>query len=85
MSKYIFSGHDKFDCKIDWISKVLINNNIDIPLKADEKTITQLGLGINMIKSLNYWLKSLGIYKASSLIYVTVAPSPNIKSVFLSS
>jgi hypothetical protein len=52
--KYTFSGHEKFDCKFDWLSKYLIYNK---PLNVNDETIMHLGLGANMIKSLNYWVK----------------------------
>lgn len=58
--KYIFSGHNKFDCKVDWLSKYLI---YDKDLKVDDETIMNLGLGANMIKSLNYWIKVFEIEK----------------------
>ncbi|MBU1217624.1 DUF4007 family protein [bacterium] len=62
--KTSFSGHDKFDCKIDWIVKGLeaFNNDNKILLLSNiEKGIETLGLGINMIKSLNHWLKVFGL------------------------
>lgn len=68
--KTSFSGHDKFDCKIDWIVKglrafkedetVLSASNID-------NSISSLGLGINMIKSLNHWTKVLGLIENGKL------------------
>lgn len=62
--KTSFSGHDKFDCKIDWITKGIkaYNDNPNIFLQSNlETSIEILGLGINMIKSLNHWMKVLGI------------------------
>ena len=52
--KYSFSGHDKFDCKIDWLSSAV---NYDRPLMVNDETIMHLGLGSNMIKSLKHWIK----------------------------
>jgi len=54
------TGHQKFECKADWISKFLIqddifNQNLDV-------MIEKLGLGKNMIDSLKFWLKILNIY-----------------------
>ncbi|CAA6821631.1 MAG: Unknown protein [uncultured Sulfurovum sp.] len=58
--KTSFSGHDKFDCKIDWITKGLEaykeDNSIFIQANI-EQTIAKLGLGSNMVKSLNHWMK----------------------------
>lgn len=58
--KVSFSGHDKFDCKIDWIIRGIESLNEDTDLFASkniEKAIEKLGLGINMVKSLKYWLQ----------------------------
>ena len=49
-----FSGHEKFDCKVDWLSKAL---SYEKELVVSDETIMHLGLGANMIKSLNYWIK----------------------------
>lgn len=68
--KTSFSGHDKFDCKIDWITKgleaykedntIFIQSNIEI-------TIAQLGLGSNMVKSLNHWMKTFALIDGDKL------------------
>ncbi|HFU74703.1 MAG TPA: DUF4007 family protein [Bacteroidetes bacterium] len=68
--KTSFSGHDKFDCKIDWITKgleayskdntIFIQSNIEI-------TIAKLGLGSNMVKSLNHWMKVLNLIDGEKL------------------
>ena len=62
--KYIFSGHEKFECKSDWISRFLLENkkDNDILNRDIEFIIEKLGLGKNMINSLNFWLKMLNIY-----------------------
>ncbi len=68
--KTSFSGHDKFDCKIDWIIKGLEafdNDNTILQLSNVEKGIQTLGLGINMIKSLNYWMKTLELIEKDHL------------------
>lgn len=62
--KTSFSGHDKFDCKIDWIVKGLKEYKEDSTIFSSikiEDSITKLGLGINMIKSLSHWFKVLGL------------------------
>ena len=68
--KISFSGHDKFDCKIDWITKGLNafskNHQIFNPANIEEG-IETLGLGINMIKSLNHWMQVLGLIEKSNL------------------
>lgn len=58
--KTSFSGHDKFDCKIDWITKGLeaySEDNTIFMQSNIEATISKLGLGSNMVKSLNHWMK----------------------------
>jgi len=63
--KYIFSGHDKFDCKVEWLSKALRYNK---PLVVNDETIMHLGLGSNMIKSLNHWNKIFEIESFKELL-----------------
>ncbi len=68
--KTSFSGHDKFDCKIDWITKGLEAYRDDNSIFAQsniETTISQLGLGINMIKSLNHWMKVFNLIDEQGL------------------
>jgi hypothetical protein len=71
--KVSFSGHDKFDCKLDWIVKGLaaFNKNKNIFQSSElENSITFLGLGVNMIKSLNHWMTILGLIKDKELTYL---------------
>ena len=69
-TKTSFSGHEKFECKLDWITKGLnaFSKNAQIfnPTNIEEG-IEILGLGINMIKSLNHWMQVLGLIEKSSL------------------
>ena len=68
--KTSFSGHDKFDCKVDWIVKGLKAYDKDkhiFLLSNIENSISTLGLGINMIKSLNHWMKVLGLINNDDL------------------
>lgn len=68
--KTSFSGHDKFDCKIDWITKGLEayreDNGIFIQSNI-ETTIATLGLGSNMVKSLNHWMKVFALIDGEKL------------------
>ena len=69
-NKISFSGHEKFECKIDWIAKGLNafdKNKYVLNLTNIEEGIEALGLGINMIKSLNHWMQVLGLIKKSDL------------------
>jgi len=68
--KSSFSGHEKFECKIDWITKGLnafSENNQIFDLANIEEGIKTLGLGINMIKSLKHWMQVLGLMEQSNL------------------
>jgi hypothetical protein len=68
--KTSFSGHDKFECKIDWITKGLKAYSEDNTIFSNtkvESSIQKLGLGINMIKSLSHWMKVLGLVKNGCL------------------
>ena len=65
-----FSGHDKFDCKIDWITKGLEAYNKDntiFSLSKIESTIARLGLGSNMVKSLHHWMRVLTLIDENGL------------------
>jgi predicted XRE-type DNA-binding protein len=69
-TKTSFSGHEKFECKIDWITKGLnafSKNNQIFNLTKVEDGIETLGLGINMIKSLKHWVQVLGLIEQSEL------------------
>ena len=68
--KISFSGHDKFECKSDWITKGLMayKKNNEIFLQSNmEESIATLGLGINMIKSLQHWMKVLELITKDDL------------------
>lgn len=68
--KTSFSGHDKFDCKIDWITKGLEaykEDNTIFMQSNFETTISKLGLGSNMVKSLNHWMKVFALIDGEKL------------------
>lgn len=58
--KYIFSGHDSFQCRQLWLKK-----GYDFVKKGknfnDEDAVVQLGVGKNMVSSIRYWLKVFNI------------------------
>ncbi len=71
--KSSFSGHDKFDCKIDWITKGLEAYNKDnsiFSLSKIESTIARLGLGSNMVKSLHHWMRVLTLIDENGLTFL---------------
>ena len=85
-TKTSFSGHEKFECKIDWITKGLntfSKNNQIFNLTNIEDKIETLGLGINMIKSLKHWMQVLGLteqYKLTKLGYTILKKDPYLES-----
>ena len=58
--KLQFSGHESFICKHFWLKKgydfVIGEGNF-----SDESAVTGLGVGKNMVTSINYWMKAFGI------------------------
>ena len=58
--KYCFSGHESFTCKTLWLKKgydfINNGNNFNAP-----DSVVQLGVGKNMVASIRYWLKVLGL------------------------
>jgi hypothetical protein len=65
MGKYKFSGHETFQCRHFWLKKgyEFISKNNDF--KADT-AVVDLGVGKNMVTSINYWLKAFNIIDANS-------------------
>lgn len=58
-----FSGHDTFHCKEQWLLKgvQLCENQGSIDIFKKNEAISILGVGKNMVRSINYWLKSFGL------------------------
>lgn len=60
ITKYIFSGHDSFQCRQLWLKK-----GYDFVKKGknfnDEDAVIQLGVGKNMVSSIRFWLKAFNI------------------------
>lgn len=59
-TKYIFSGHDSFQCRQLWLKKgydyVIEGKNFN-----DEDAVVKLGVGKNMVSSIRFWLKAFNI------------------------
>ncbi len=59
-NKYIFSGHDSFQCRQQWLKKgydfVKLNKSFN-----DEDAVVILGVGKNMVSSIRFWLKAFNI------------------------
>lgn len=63
MNNLKFSGHDTFHCRQQWLSKgvKLIDNEEYTVLNRPEIAISKLGVGKNMVQSIQYWLKAFGL------------------------
>lgn len=63
MSDYKFSGHDTFHCRQQWLSKGVktIDNEGYTVFNKPEIAISKLGVGKNMVQSIQHWLKAFGL------------------------
>lgn len=63
MSELKFSGHDTFHCRQQWLSKgvKLIENQGYAEFNRTESAISTLGVGKNMVQSIQHWLKAFGL------------------------
>lgn len=60
---YRFSGHDTFHCKEQWILKgvQLVEKEGGIGVFRESEAIPLLGVGKNMVRSINHWLRAFGV------------------------
>jgi hypothetical protein len=60
-----FSGHESFVCRYGWLPKMhrAVSATSDL-LKDEEKAMITLGIGRNMVKSLQFWAETSGIIEA---------------------
>ncbi|MFD2891183.1 DUF4007 family protein [Flavobacterium chuncheonense] len=63
MSNFKFSGHDTFHCRQQWLAKgvKLIESEGITVLNRPDIAISKLGVGKNMVQSIQHWLKSFGL------------------------
>lgn len=65
MNKFNFSGHESFHCRSLWLKK-----GYDFVSKekkfSEPSAVVDLGVGKNMVSSINYWMKSFGLVKKDS-------------------
>lgn len=66
MAKPVFSGHESFACKSHWLKRgydfVLNGRNFN-----DEDAVLYLGVGKNMVASIRFWLKAMGLLNENTL------------------
>jgi hypothetical protein len=61
-----FSGHESFVCRYGWLSKVFRAVEKEPNLLRDEaQAINTLGIGRNMVKSLQFWAEASGVVRAA--------------------
>jgi hypothetical protein len=63
MSSLKFSGHDTFHCRQQWLLKGIefIDNEGVSGFSNLEEAILNLGVGKNMVQSIQYWLRAFGL------------------------
>jgi hypothetical protein len=60
-----FSGHESFVCRYGWLPKVFKAVSANPLLMRDEElAMTTLGIGRNMVKSLQFWAEAAGVVRA---------------------
>lgn len=66
MAKPVFSGHESFACKSHWLKRgydfVVSERNFN-----DEDAVLYLGVGKNMVASIRFWLKAMGLLNENTL------------------
>lgn len=60
--KLTFSGHESFHCRNLWLKKGFDFLSSDKKFSATD-AVVDLGVGKNMVSSINYWMKSFGLVK----------------------
>lgn len=57
-----FSGHESFVCRYGWLRKAYDGVASSSALFANEEdAVVKLGVGINMVKSLEFWSRAFGV------------------------
>lgn len=61
-----FSGHESFVCRYGWLPKVFraVKREPGL-LRTEERAINTLGIGRNMVKSLQFWAEASGVLRAA--------------------
>ena len=58
--KYIFSGHDSFQCRQLWLKKGFDYIKTQKAFNDDD-AVVKLGVGKNMVSSIRFWMKAFNI------------------------
>ncbi|MBV2194918.1 MAG: DUF4007 family protein [Flavobacterium sp.] len=72
MEKLRFSGHDTFIVRTFWPKKGydFVKNNGNF---SSENAVVDLGVGKNMVASINFWMKALGLYDEKNKVPTEIA------------
>lgn len=66
MARPIFSGHESFACKSHWLKRgydfVIADRNFN-----DDDAVVHLGVGKNMVASIRFWMKAIGLLQDNEL------------------
>lgn len=61
-----FSGHESFVCRYGWLPKVYAAVKTEgTLLRNEENAMNVLGIGRNMVKSLQFWAEATGVLKTA--------------------
>ncbi|MBB5192298.1 hypothetical protein HNQ50_003039 [Silvimonas terrae] len=61
-----FSGHESFVCRYGWLPKIYRAVLADARvLRNEEQAMVALGIGRNMVKSLQFWAEATGVIRPS--------------------
>lgn len=67
MTRPLFSGHETFACKSHWMKRgyefVLEGHNFN-----DDEAVVHLGVGKNMVASIKFWMKALGLLNRDGVL-----------------
>src|SRR5260221_7116849 len=65
-----FSGHESFVCRYGWLRKAYDAVTQSPALFADEeRAIVKLGVGSNMVRSLEFWGRAFGVIEGERSAY----------------
>ena len=62
--KYHFSGHETFPFRYAWLPKGILNLQKDQRLFSSKDAIVTLGVGKNMVRSIQHWCDTLGLIES---------------------
>ena len=64
--KYRLQGHEKFPLREGWINKGLIEVASNELIFLSKEAPDEFGIGNNMVKSLRYWMRALGLFESDT-------------------